>query len=122
MTPYKNRTINYLKPVRVYRNLHRGGYSIQQNGVIVAHASRVVLGAVRCVVSEAGRQRVLKERVKNVHAFLDGTLMRHDPLFLTRGILTYNPYRYATFVDKQTEQPVEGCTYAILDDKAVYYG
>jgi hypothetical protein len=59
------------------------------------------------VVRQSGRERVLREGRKNVHA-----LVRGDATFFhytnrpTLDTLTYNPYKYASFVDKQTEEPV----------------
>lgn len=85
MTPYKNRTIDPDRPVRVYRNLHsRLGdgrhWSIRQGQHVVAHADSLHLVDVRFVVSEKGRQRVLSERRKNVHAFAEGRFIEYDDL------------------------------------------
>lgn len=56
-------------------------------------------------VSEAGRQRVLREGRKNVHAYIIGDLVDGQPL--TKGeTVTYNPYRFSSFVLKDTEAPV----------------
>ena len=56
-------------------------------------------------VSEAGRQRVLREGRKNVHAYIIGDLVDCKPL--TEGeIVTYNPFKYSSFVLKDTEAPV----------------
>ena len=72
--------INYHKPVWVYRNLRHGRksrplYSIMQNGRVLSRRHRLLLANVRFVVREAGRQRVLQENRKNVHAFAVGTLV-----------------------------------------------
>jgi len=62
--------------VFVYRNLHQDCWSVKskETGRVVAHADRVELSDVEFKVSEPGRQRVLKEQSKNVHAGLVGTL------------------------------------------------
>lgn len=65
--------------VAVYFNLHRKCFSIRAmegpaKGRVVAHADDVILGRVSFRVSEAGRQRVIRERRKNVHAFVEGEL------------------------------------------------
>ena len=56
---------------RVYRNLRHSCYSIQRHilgrWLVVAHADRLMLTNVSFKVSEAGRNRVLKTRQKNVH-------------------------------------------------------
>lgn len=57
ITPYKDRVIDYSKPVRVYRDLHNKCYSIQQNGKVVAHAEQLELKECRFIVNQAGRRR-----------------------------------------------------------------
>lgn len=112
--------------VYVYFNLHKQCLSVkaltgEQRGRVVAHAQAVELEDVEFRVSEAGRQRVLKEKCKNVHAGVVGQLRGIDkvlwlrparnyrkPLLPTEAVqpVTYNPYKYATFVDRSTEHPV----------------
>jgi hypothetical protein len=95
--PYKNRTINPDKPVKVYWNLRLDCYSVQQSGKVVTHADQVELRDVTFHVNESGRQRVLKERRKNVHAFVVGYL---DEYFAKRDWdikIVYNPYKYDSF-------------------------
>lgn len=90
MSSYKNRMIDRSKPVRVYRNLHRDCFSIQQRayhlegcgGVnrkgqwyVVAHVTELTLADVTFEVSETGRQRVIQEQRKNVHAYVHGTVV-----------------------------------------------
>ena len=62
--------------VQVYRNLHNRLLSIQdaKTGLVIGHATTVDLKDATFIVREAGRQRVLKEKKKNVHAFVKGTL------------------------------------------------
>ena len=63
---------------------------------MVGHADQVELRKVDFKVSETGRQRVLKERKKNVHAyvvgFLDDALARYWDVKIV-----YNPYKYDSF-------------------------
>jgi hypothetical protein len=68
------------KRIWVYRNLKHGRstrllYSIMQNGKVVARRHRLVLKDVTFKVRESGRQRVLRENRKNVHAFAVGLLV-----------------------------------------------
>ena len=72
--------------VRVYRNLARDSYSVMamegpDKGRVVAWAKEVFLDDVKFVVRESGRQRVLNERRKNVHAFVDGKLTSDQPVW-----------------------------------------
>jgi hypothetical protein len=73
-------------------------------------------------VSQAGRERVLKERRKNVHAGLEGYLMNPDNMWNSPRLakaITYNPYKYTGFVYKDTEQPYKGSMFAILQGRSV---
>lgn len=65
--------------VFIYWNLHRHCWSIkaldgERRGRVIAHASRADMVGVTFKVSEAGRQRVIRERRKNVHAGVVGHL------------------------------------------------
>lgn len=69
--------------VQVYKNLHRHAYSIRaasgaSKGLVIAHARSVLLFDVRFHVSEAGRQRVLRDKARNVHAWAEGFLLAMD--------------------------------------------
>ena len=71
---YKNRNIDFNKQVKIYKNLHNGLFSVMQNGLVVAHIESFLLNNVVFKVNESGRQRVLKEKQKNIHAFITGIL------------------------------------------------
>lgn len=65
--------------VRIYYNLNKAVWSIKAMegpfyGKVIAYAKAVTLDDAHTVVSQAGRERVLRERKKNVHAYIDGTL------------------------------------------------
>jgi hypothetical protein len=105
--PFKNRKIDRMKDVEVYRNLHMTKsvyYSIRQNGLVVGHAHRFVLSSCKFVVREKGRLRTIKEKRKNVHAFVKGRYLDFDaaPMWLNRETphctLSYNPYEDETFM------------------------
>ena len=88
--------ICYYRPVRVYRNLNANCYSIKQDGVVKAHADQVVLDNVTWTVSEAGRQRVIREGRKNVHAYAVGRLAAYA-YALDADAVYYNPYKVDGF-------------------------
>lgn len=90
---------------RIYFNLHKRCLSVQNkiDGVwkVVRHAEMVILTDAQFKVSEAGRQRVLKEQRKNVHAAVVGNEIKIDePLEFRSTRVFYNPYRAGTFVDE----------------------
>lgn len=109
------RTIDKTKPVWVYRNLQNRLWSIMQNGLVVAHAKRVCLRDARYHVREGGRQRVLREKCKNVHAFVIGTLSKipKNVDFTTCGV-SYNPYNGSHFTTENGEA-LETSDWATLD-------
>ena len=67
--------IDESKPVQVYRNLHKNLMSVRQNGIVKCHAKDVVLENATFIVGQKGRERVLLERRKNVHAYIKGTVI-----------------------------------------------
>ena len=123
--------------VFVYYNLHKKCFSIkaltgEQKGRVIAHADAVVLNDVEFKVSESGRQRVLKERRKNVHAGVAGFLVsfsilngeglssKFNEYTQLSTLVTYDPYKYNTFVNKKTLEPILNATRAYLIDKKVF--
>ena len=67
-------------------------------GRVIARSSHVMLGDVRPKVSQAGRRKVLREGRKNVHAGLVGTLIHLENQPFHGQKITYNPYKYESFV------------------------
>ena len=99
--------------VKVYYNLHKHTFSVQKNGLVVLHADYIKLKDVKFRVQPAGKEKVRQEKSKNVHAFVNGTLVDfcqypcdNIPEEPNGDIVTYNPYKYDTFVYKETEEPV----------------
>jgi hypothetical protein len=99
--------------VKVYYNLHKHTFSVQKNGLVVLHADYIKLKDVKFRVQPAGKEKVRQEKSKNVHAFVNGTLVDfcqypcdNIPEEPNGDIITYNPYKYDTFVYKETEEPV----------------
>lgn len=99
------------KRVRVYRNLKHGRhttplYSVLKNGKVVRRVRQILLADVRFIVNEAGRQRVLKENRKNVHAFVEGVPVQSAfgiDRFTKRDLpvrVGYNPYEGSVFTRK----------------------
>jgi len=95
--------------VEVYFNLHKKTFSVRsaRSGRVILHTDKVHIANPEFVVRQSGRNRVLSEGRKNVHAFVRGDVTFFtDTNRPTLDTLTYNPYKYASFVDKQTEEPV----------------
>ena len=99
--------------VMVYYNLHKHTFSVTYKGKVVLYADYVKLKNVEFRVREGGRERVRREKKKNVHAFVIGDLVdycvfpcENMPPESNNNVITYNPKKYDTFVNKDTEEPV----------------
>lgn len=115
--------------VFVYFNLHRKLFSVKalegpNKGKVISHTTYLWLKDVTFKVSEAGRQRVLREKRKNVHAGVVGIMscdIFEDYMFASKAFmledrvaLTYNPYRFSSFVNKETSEPVKHAQYCFV--------
>lgn len=122
-------------------------------GRVILLANAVALTDCTFKVGRAGRQRVLREQCKNVHAGVVGQLCAFEPKDagapagglgapLAKTVLhvprlsaehllnalpgqaaravTYDPYRFSTFVDEETLQPVQSAQRAVLTRKRVW--
>ena len=111
--------------VEVYYNLHKNVFSVRHKGKVIAWGNRVTIENPQYVVREKGRQKVLEEGRKNVHAFVRGTLSDINNFKIGKiqqrlsepREVTYNPYKYDSFVDGSTYQPVKKSKWARLIKK-----
>lgn len=102
--------------VFVYRNLHKKCYSVKslKTGRVIAHVDSIDLINVSFRVSQAGRNRVLREKRKNVHAGVVGYVS--CPLGAEHSVsVTYNPYKFDSFVTKIDELPIFKADKARID-------
>jgi hypothetical protein len=109
ITSFKNRTIDPTKKVFVYRNLHKKQWSIKQFGLVVGHAEVLLIRDAEFKVGEAGRQRVLQEKKKNVHAGIFGYVANPSEIKATYQDddhihyhlpVEYNPYPAGCFYSR----------------------
>lgn len=108
--------------VEVYFNLHKNCFSIKarKTGRVIGHADWIALEDVTFHVSEAGRLRVLRERKKNVHATVRGTVTTVAALDAARhndpslASVSYNPYQGPYFVDRLSHVPIGSAASARL--------
>jgi len=131
---------------KVYFNLHTSTWSIKdcETGLVMGHADKVCLINVVPQVSQAGRNRVLIEKQKNVHAYLVGDVNLVENFKSYRGrlvdathgeypalptnpsgtVITYNPYKYTNFVVADTEEPIVkvGMVDMVADRKCIGWG
>lgn len=108
--------------VFVYRNLHKGCYSIralegEHKGKVVGWNNSVLLSNATQKVSEAGRQRVLRDKQKNVHTGIVGNYCEQLHSIKAEGKeIYYNPYKVEKFVYKGTLDVFERAAWCLLTD------
>lgn len=118
-----------MKLLRVYRNLHRGNFSIQsyvqeKGGYRVTdRVNSAILEDCTFRVYEFGRQKVLRDRRKNVHAYVEPKSYRHikgevDVTNLRE--IYYNPYDHDSFVYKDTMKKVVSVSRVLTYNNKLY--
>jgi hypothetical protein len=107
--------------IDAYRNLHRHCISVKEGRPkrVRRHVQELALVDVMFVVSEAGRQRVLREKRKNVHAVVRGHATDHGPPAGVPVEVSYNPYQHATFVTRVGKKPIYRASYVIVRSTGV---
>lgn len=119
----ENRTIDKNKPVEVYRNLQNDKLSIRQKGLVIAYSDEIILSDVKFVVQPAGLRAARETGQRNVHAFVKGLIWDLElPMVINLiGVeVTYNPFKYNSFVYKETEEGVWRASAAIINGGRVW--
>jgi len=105
--------------VRVYWNLHRKCWSVQdtKTGLVVLHKDKLAIRMANFVVRKAGQKRVREEGKKNVHAFVVGNLSEHLPTLDYMqdyaNEIWYNPYEMDYFENRDTGEEARQ-TYSVV--------
>ena len=123
----------YETKYEAYFNLHKQCLSVRptSRGGKVMHMNAVRFENVRFAVQPAGRAKVLREGKKNVHAFVRGYMREFSRLgsatliytaILTKDMerVTYNPYKYESFVYESDEKPIHKATAAVVVGQSIY--
>lgn len=111
--------------VDVYFNLHKKCLSVRDCGTrrVIQHTDSIMLKHVEFVVSETGRQRVLRERRKNVHAFvrgyIDTTAYAGDVDVVCNTQVTYNPYNNSSFMKLADQSPIKSADHVIINGRVI---
>lgn len=103
---------------RLYRNLHKGCFSIQEyipkKGYrVVDHVDdNIILHNCTFKVYQSGREKVLRDKQKNVHAYVEFTSYENGLRLHSETQPYYNPYKVDRFVNSHQQQPLDK-TYTI---------
>lgn len=110
------------KKVRVYLNYPKSCYSVKQNGLVVCHASMVILKDFQTIVSRSGQNKVRAENRKNVHSYVEGQVVSEQEVFkknktdMEWRYMHYNPYTTDYWTDSETGKFVYSGQLALLDN------
>jgi hypothetical protein len=92
-----HRNLQTGETVKVYRNLHKKCFSVQDSfGRVVAHVNDLHLVDCTFIVRQGGRRKVLETGRKNVHAFIKGKVTLSPELSYPLKV-RYNPYQSDSF-------------------------
>jgi hypothetical protein len=110
--------------VFVYYNLHKLCWSVKSlsgefKGKVVAHLDLIYLKDTTFKVSQKGRDRVLKEKVKNVHAGIVGIVSDKNETDYEIQV-SYNPYKHSFFYHKKDSSPILSAKYVRMDTGKVF--
>ena len=112
----------------MYRNLHKKCFSVRHKGKVVGYlqdSEQLSLTNVKFVVQPAGRAKVLREKKKNVHAFVRGEYTGfknnlieeiyfgpfHD---LDFSNVSYDPYKSDKFIVESDGKPIAWFPQALI--------
>ena len=127
------RNWDHYRGYRVYYNLHKHCFSVQawehrKGWRLYKHLDSLLCDDVTFKVYESGRQKVLKEQKKNVHAFIIAKdIFTEAPMSDVMDIAQkakkayYNPYRCEKFKNIETGGFVEEAKRVLLTTKTIYY-
>ena len=116
-------------PIEIYRNLHKKCFSIRKNGKVVDYLrddQELHLMDVKFRVQPAGREKVRREKKKNVHAYVKGTvgplggLQRKKLLSYCFQTATYDPYTMDTFQTFPDGSPIYEAPHVIFRKGKLY--
>jgi hypothetical protein len=107
----------------IYWNIHLKCFSVRYRGKVIGHHTAILAKNATFSVSKKGRERVLREQSKNVHAFVvaEEILTGFDAFSSYEEQVDpveakYNPYKYSTFVDSDGNKITKaGAVYMAAD-------
>ena len=115
-----SKTIDKNRKVEIYFNLHKKTWSVRQGGKVILHTNFIQIREPQYVVRQTGKEKVRREKRKNVHAFIKGTI-EPEPningltIYKQYNPITYNPYLHNSFICKGNQEPIHNADKVYLD-------
>lgn len=117
-------TLSRGQHIQVYRNLRKATFSIRdaKTRLVIAYGTDIMLSNIRMNVQKGGRERVRREKWKNVHAFINGIYEgdKHVDINKNWELIYYNPFTTETFINKKTGEPIYSASVAYFSDGNCY--
>ena len=121
MPPHRPYTPEEGQWVQVHYNLHRGDLAIcGRNRRVLGYATRILLRDAVFWVSEASRQRCIRQKKRNVHARVRGILIREYEIGPDWRRVRYCPFTAGHFFYADTEEPIYQAPLAAIDCSRIY--
>ena len=112
--------LKYGDKIEVYRNLHKKCFSVRHKGKVVGYlqdSEQLSLTNVKFAVQPAGHAKVLREKKKNVHAFVRGEFVGFKNNLIEEmyikpfddldfSSVSYDPYKSDKFIVKSDGKPI----------------
>lgn len=122
--PVKARNPNAGRIVAVYKNLQRDAWSVRavdgpHKGMVVAHATTVLLTAARMHVNTRAQARIAAGAAREVHAWITGTLTVEATVPALARI-TYRPHVRPEFFLASTGQGIDQASLVVFTEEAAY--
>lgn len=109
--------------VHVYRNLHKGAFSVRVSGKVVGYCDSALLTDCEFRVGEGSRQTCIRTHVRSVHAYVTGKLAsvqsgEHESADFER--ISYNPFSRGEFYNKTTGAAISNAAAVIVRDNQCF--
>ena len=108
----------------IYRNLHKNCFSVKYKGKVIKHSTCLILENCTFIVNQKGQERVLKEKRKNVHAYIAAENFKEcDKNFNNENSLKkiyYNPYNTSSFIFEENLKTITTSKKILAKNNNIY--
>lgn len=86
---------------------------------VIKYTDAITLNYAKFIVSRKGIQRIRKNKRKAVVAFVEGEAVEYTALHVNGTQVTFNPYKWYTFVTTLDKRPIHNAVYVAIDGKNI---